>query len=138
MRFHRARARKPASGWSVIDSLIGGRWTLLLLSMQCPACNKEVDSRAIRCPHCTSFIQHEKPHEPLDKIVFTCPHCYTEGLNPRATKCPHCTGDIIPQPTAEEVKAKNDFHKALGQLTVAAGVVGFLILYILWKSGVRF
>lgn len=65
MRFHRARARKPAFGRSVIDSLMGGGWQLqidnlhLLVSkrrmsdkVQCVHCKELIHRRATKCPHC--------------------------------------------------------------------------------------
>ena len=72
MRFHRARARKPAFGRSVIDSLMGGEHRIDNLNLmgskgrmsnkvQCAYCRELIDRHATKCPHC-------REKQPLDWV----------------------------------------------------------------------
>ncbi len=51
---------------------------------ECPYCKEDILVDAIKCKHCSSSVQPEKPaHE------GKCPFC-KEDINPGAIKCYHC------------------------------------------------
>ncbi len=54
----------------------------------CPYCKEEVKSGAIKCKHCSSTLELEKP--PHNGI---CPFC-KEDIHSEAIKCKHCKSNL--------------------------------------------
>lgn len=56
---------------------------------ECPYCKEEIFSSAIKCKHCKSSIQPDKPsHNGI------CPYC-KENIKPEAIKCKHCESFVV-------------------------------------------
>ena len=63
-------------------------------SRQCPFCKEEIRADAVKCKHCKSVLEPDKPSH-----GGTCPYC-KEAILPEAIKCKHC-GSIVGRPASE-------------------------------------
>jgi hypothetical protein len=55
---------------------------------ECPFCKEQIKPDAIKCKHCGSMLEPERPaHEGV------CPFC-KEQIHPDAIKCKHCKSDL--------------------------------------------
>lgn len=64
----------------------------------CPYCREQVQPEAIKCKHCGSTLEPDRPAH-----GGTCPYC-KEQIHPEAIKCKHCKSEL----TASRAGREND------------------------------